>query len=353
MPPKLPTLPQVDIAAGDTTLGTAQLNRSLSHHGAPGTISEQLKVPAAGFKVLIVDDSAIYRKLLEQALSLGSCSVLVAKSGQEAVEILDREHPSLVITDCVMPDLTGIELCQRIRANHELGYTYVILLTSNAEKENVVKGLSAGADDYLTKPFDPDELLARVRVGLRLIDLHRQIEGKNRLLEELALTDPLTGLPNRRAVVSWGSRQLSGAARHGFPFWVVLIDLDHFKDVNDTYGHEAGDAVLRRFSEILKANTRYSDISGRIGGEEFLQVLTHTNEEGVRIVVERIRHQFAEEKFSFGGPAVTVTASLGVAGFSGKAAPEFSELVSRADAALYRAKHLGRNRIEIGVLQPS
>jgi diguanylate cyclase (GGDEF)-like protein len=350
MPHKLPTPPRVETLTADCT---EPLDQSLSHHGAPGTISDQLKVPVTGFKVLIVDDSAIYRKLLEQTLSLGSCSVLVAKSGQEAIETLDREHPSLVITDWVMPDLTGIELCQRIRASNESGYTYVILLTSNSEKENVVKGLSAGADDYLTKPFDPDELLARVRVGLRLIDLHRQIEGKNRLLEELALTDPLTGLPNRRAVVSWGSRQLSGAARHGFAFWVVLVDLDHFKDVNDNHGHEAGDAVLKRFSEILKANTRYSDISGRIGGEEFLQVLTHTDEEGVRIVVERMRRQFAEEKFSFGGPAVTVTASFGVAGFFGKAAPEFSELVSRADAALYRAKHLGRNRIEIGVLQPS
>ncbi|MGD0956801.1 MAG: GGDEF domain-containing protein [Candidatus Acidiferrales bacterium] len=133
----------------------------------------------------------------------------------------------------------------------------------------------------------------------------------------------------------------------------MLIDIDHFKNVNDAYRHEAGDSVLQRFSEILKANTRYSDISGRIGGEEFLQVLTHADEEGVRIVVERMHLQFAEEEFSFGGPAVTVTASFGVAGFSGKAAPEFSELASRADAALCRAKHLGRNRIEIGLLQPS
>jgi len=350
MPPKQPTPPRVETLTADST---EPLDQSLSRHGAPGTISDQLKVPASGFKVLVADDSVVYRRLVERTLSLGSCSVLVAKSGQEAIEILEREHPSLVITDWVMPDLTGIELCQRIRANSESGYTYVIILTSNAEKENVVKGLSAGADDYLTKPFDPDELLARVRVGLRLVDLHRQIEGKNRLLEELALTDPLTGLPNRRAIVTWGSRQLSGAARHGFAFWVVLIDLDHFKNVNDTYGHEAGDTVLKRIAEILKANTRYSDISGRIGGEEFLQVLTHTDEEGVRIVVERIRNQFAEEKFSFGGPAVTVTASLGVAGFFGKTAPDFSELVSRADAALYRAKHLGRNRIEIGLLQPS
>ena len=167
----------------------------------------------------------------------------------------------------------------------------------------VVKGLSAGADDYLTKPFHRDELLARVQVGRRLVDLHRQIEVKNRLLEELALTDALTGLPNRRAIEEWASRQLRGAARHGFPFWVVMIDLDHFKDVNDMYGHDAGDTVLKRFAEILKANTRLSNISGRVGGEEFLQVLTHTDEQAVKIAVERVRKQFEAERFSFGGEA--------------------------------------------------
>jgi len=300
-----------------------------------------------GSKVLIADDSVVYRKLVERTLSVDSCTVLFAKNGQEAIEILDREHPSLVITDWVMPDLTGIELCQRIRAKSDSGHTYIILLTSNAEKENVVKGLSAGADDYLTKPFDPDELLARVRVGHRLVDLHRQIEAKNRLLEELALTDSLTGLPNRRAIVAWASRQLNGAARHGFTFWVALMDLDHFKNVNDSYGHEAGDRVLKEFAEILKAHTRQSDISGRIGGEEFLQVVTHGDEEGIRTLVEHIRCQLAETTFDFGGAPAKVTASFGVAGFFGKNAPEFSELVSRADAALYRAKRLGRNRIEI------
>jgi two-component system, cell cycle response regulator len=300
-------------------------------------------------KVLIADDSAVYRKLIERTLDPESCSVLVAKNGREAIETIEREHPSLVITDWLMPDLTGIELCRKIRADADSAYAYVIILTSNAEKDNVVKGLTAGADDYLTKPFDQGELLARVRVGMRLIDLHRQIEGKNRLLEELALTDSLTGLQNRRAVEAWGGRQLSGAARHGFPLWVVLIDVDHFKKVNDTYGHEAGDTVLKRFAEIIKSHTRYSDISGRIGGEEFVQVLTHSNEEGVRIVVERLRSQFAAEKFDFGGP-VTVTASFGVAGFWGKRAPEFSEIMAKADAALYRAKNLGRNRIEIDPL---
>lgn len=304
----------------------------------------------SGFKVLIADDSAVYRKLVEQTLSQDSCRVLIAKSGREAIEIYEREHPSLVITDWVMPDLTGLELCQQIRAGAQSSYTYVIILTSMSEKDKVVKGLSAGADDYLTKPFHSDELLARVRVGRRLLDLHGQIEAKNRLLEQLALTDALTGLPNRRAIEGWAARQLSGAARHGFSFWVVMMDLDHFKKVNDTYGHEAGDAVLKRFAEILKGNTRLSDIAGRIGGEEFLQVLTHGTAQDVRVVTERIRELFAAERFHFGGALVTVTASLGAAGFHGKTAPEFSQLLSQADAALYRAKHLGRNRIEIDPL---
>lgn len=215
------------------------------------------------FRVLVADDSAVYRKLVEQSLADEDCRVLFASRGKEAIEIFERVRPRLVITDWMMPDLTGIEFCQRIRAGEKSSYTYVIVVTSQAEKDMVVKGLSSGADDYLTKPFDRDELLARVRVGRRLIDLHRQLEAKNQLLEELALTDALTGLPNRRAIEEWALRQLSGAARHGFPLWVVMIDLDHFKRVNDGYGHDAGDRVLKRFADILKRNTRLSNLSGR------------------------------------------------------------------------------------------
>ena len=299
------------------------------------------------FKILIADDSAVYRKLLEQqALSLGT--VLVAKTGREALEIFEREQPALIITDWVMPDATGIELCQRIREAAGSGYTYIIILTSNSEKQNVVKALSAGADDYLTKPFDSDELLARARVGMRLIELHREIGAKNRLLQELALTDSLTDLPNRRAVVDWTERQAGGAARHGFPLWLVLIDLDHFKSVNDNHGHAAGDEVLKRFGAILRSNTRCSDICGRIGGEEFVQVVTHSDENGVRIVTERIRSQLAEQRFRVADTSFNVTASFGISGFSGgPKAPEFEELLKRADGALYQAKKLGRNRVEI------
>ena len=299
-----------------------------------------------GFQALVVDDSAVHLKVLELTLSRAFERVHVARNGREAMEIFERERPVLVITDCVMPDVGGFELCQRIRAAQSF-YVYIIMVTGMTETENVVKGLTAGADDYLTKPFHTEELLARVKVGLRLIDLHRQLEEKNRLLEHFALTDPLTGLPNRRAIEAWAAHELPAAARHGFSFWVVVIDLDHFKRVNDAHGHDAGDSVLQKFGEILKANTRSSDISGRVGGEEFLHVITHADEEHLPMIVERTRAKLMAQTFSFGGSTLTVTASFGVAGFrAGGAAPTFGDLVNRADRALYRAKQLGRNRAE-------
>jgi two-component system cell cycle response regulator len=300
-------------------------------------------------KVLVADDSAVYRKLVEQAFADANYLLLVARSGQEAIDLISEHFPAIVITDWVMPDLSGIELCQRIRAGSQHPYTYVIILTSVSEKENVVRGLAAGADDYLTKPFHPEELLARVEVGRRLVELHRQVAAKNRLLEELALTDSLTCLPNRRAIDEWASRQLSGAARHGFPFWVVMADLDNFKSVNDSSGHDAGDKVLKRFAEILKTNSRRSNICGRIGGEEFLFILTHADKENVASVVERVRRQFEEQDFFFGNRVVKVTASFGISGFQGEQGllpPDFSSLLSQADLALYTAKHRGRNRVE-------
>lgn len=305
------------------------------------------------FKVLVADDSAVYRKLVEQTLDQDQYSILFAKTGQSAIGLFEQHHPALVITDWVMPDLTGIELCQRIRSSLRDSYTYIIILTSVSEKENVVKGLAAGADDYLTKPFDPGELSARVAVGRRMVDLQRQIEAKNRLLRELALTDARTCLPNRRAIEEWSSRQLSGAARHGYSFWVAMADLDNFKRVNDTYGHDAGDAVLKGFGEILKTNSRRSDICGRIGGEEFLLVLTHASEENVRIVVERILQQLRNREFSFDGQTIRVTASFGIAGFQGKVVQEFTKLMNQADEALYAAKRAGRNRIEVSATIPS
>ena len=229
--------------------------------------------------VLAVEDSPFSRRLLEHALSGDSYSLLFAENGKEALHLFKERRPAIVITDWMLPDCSGPELCQQIRAESSDFLSYVILLTSMTEKEDIVRGLSSGADDYLTKPFDRGELLARIGVGRRTVNLHREIDAKNKLLEELAHTDSLTGLPNRRAIEEWASRQLRGAARHGYPLWVVHADLDGFKSINDGYGHEAGDQVLREFATILKENIRASDISGRMGGDEFLMVLTHIQEE--------------------------------------------------------------------------
>lgn len=300
------------------------------------------------FKILVADDSALYRKLLQDNLAKAGYSVLLAEDGREARKALTEHRPSLVITDWEMPDITGIDLCKEIRLHEEL-YTYIIVLTGKAEKEKLIEGLAAGADDYLTKPFHSGELLARVGVGRRVSELHHQIQAKNYLLEELSLTDPLTGLPNRRAIEAWANREVSGAARHGFPFWIVMADLDHFKNVNDTHGHEAGDVVLKRFAKLLKANTRASNMCARLGGEEFVIALTHIDYAGVKIAVERIRNHFQSETFDFGGEVLQVTASFGIAGLQGNTPSNLEELLRDADAALYRAKENGRNRVECAV----
>jgi diguanylate cyclase (GGDEF)-like protein len=297
-------------------------------------------------QILVVDDSPVARKLVEQTLSTEEYSLLFAKTGQEAIDLFAKHHPPLVITDWLMPDFSGVELCARIRGESQGKHTHIILLTGISEKAEVVKALRAGADDYLTKPFHPEELLARTEVGRRTVDLHREIEAKNLLLEQLALTDSLTGLPNRRAIEDWAARQCSGAVRHGYRFWVVMADLDHFKAVNDTYGHAAGDEVLRKSAEVFRASTRFCDMCARSGGEEFLMVLTHVEREGVQIATERVRAAIAAQKFQFDGIEMKLTASFGVACLSDGEALDFKRLVERADQALYRAKRLGRNRVE-------
>lgn len=295
----------------------------------------------------MVDDSPVSRKLVAHALEAGAYSLLFAKTCAEAMQLFKQHSPSIVVTDWMMPDFSGLELCEKIRADGQRGYTYIIVLTGKTEKDSVVRGLAAGADDYLTKPFDPGELLARIGVGCRTVELHHEIDAKNRLLEEMAHTDVLTGLPNRRAVEDWAARQLRGAARHGFPFWVVAADLDCFKKINDGHGHDAGDAVLQKFAEVLKNNTRASDICGRMGGDEFVVVITHVGEEDIQSTVERLREELAALQFPFRGDTASITASFGIAGFVGHDAPAFSVLAQLADKALYAAKRAGGNQVKM------
>jgi two-component system, cell cycle response regulator len=300
------------------------------------------------FKVLIIDDSPVSRKLVELPLAKKQYKLIFAKTGQESTKLFEEQRPDLVILDWGMPNLSGEEMCRRIRASSRDSYCYIIVMPGGTGSDCLVAALNAGADDYLTKPFHRGELMARVAVGIRSIELHRQLKTKTMLMERLALTDALTGLPNRRAIETWAAGQLSGAARHKFSCWVVVADLDHFKQVNDTFGHDAGDAVLQRFSKILKANTRTSDLCGRLGGEEFLLVLTYAAKHDALAVVERIRTELDRTPFTFGGCTVRVTASFGLAGFEGHQKPSiFSKLQALADEALYAAKRAGRNRVEL------
>jgi two-component system cell cycle response regulator len=288
--------------------------------------------------VLVVDDSPVSRKLLEHALAEEPYRVVFACDGAEALHLLEIHRPALIITDWMLPDLTGPELCRAIRARQREDYAYIILLTSNTEKEQVVEGLAAGADDYLTKPFDRSELLARIGVGCRTVQLHGEIAAKNRQLEELVRTDELTGLPNRRALEEYAERQLRSAARHKFEFWLVLADLDQFKEVNDQYGRAAGDAVLRKFADVLKANTRAADFCGRWGGDEFVLAISHVEPRNVGIVLEKLRTGLAREKFEWQHWKTQISASFGIAGFPGGAAPALQELLAHAEIALRKAK---------------
>lgn len=301
---------------------------------------------ARKFTILVADDAPEYRQLVDKTLTKQACSVLFASDGRETMDLFLEHRPDLVIMDWVMPNLGGLELCQRLRAGFGNSYAYIIILTGRAEQSELLAALAAGADDYLTKPFIPDELVARVGVGRRIVEFHREVEAKNRLLKELALTDSLTGLPNRRALEAWAATELTAALRHGFSFWVAMADLDHFKAINDSFGHVAGDQVLKSFAEILKACSRSSDLCCRIGGEEFLVVFTHTDVRGALVAVDRIREQFARQAFTFGARHLAVTASFGIAGID-EEVQDFNQLVMRADSALYCAKRLGRNRVAL------
>lgn len=303
------------------------------------------------YDVLVVDDSPVYRKLVEQVLSSHPYSLMFARDGAEAIKLFEERTPCIVITDWILPDFSGLELCQRIRSDNTRPYTYIIVMTGNTEKGNLVKGLEAGADDYLAKPFDPGEMLARMGVGRRIVDLNRELAAKSQKMEEAARTDPLTGLPNRRAIEEWAARQLRGAARHGFPLWVVLGDIDSFKTINDTFGHDAGDIVLKTFADLLKKYTRAADMCGRLGGDEFVLVVTHVESDKIQDTVNHFRKQFAELSFPLQGQSVQVTASFGAAGVSSNEAHEYNALLRRADQMLYEAKRAGRNCVRVGYPQ--
>ncbi len=298
-------------------------------------------------RILIAEDDAVSRRVLEGFLARWGYEILAVEDGEEAWAALQEENaPQLAILDWMMPHVDGVEVCRRLRQRGPEPYVYVLLLTAKGQKQDIVEGLEAGADDYLTKPFDPGELQARLRTGRRILALQEALISARDALRFQATHDPLTGLWNRLATTNTLRRELARSARQKEPVSVALADLDHFKAVNDTYGHLSGDAALREASGRIVSAVRAYDTVGRYGGEEFLLVLPECDLQGAILLAERIRENFARKPFDLPDGHISLNLSLGVAGLETKSGMEPNALIWAADQALYRAKARGRNCVE-------
>jgi len=300
-------------------------------------------------RILIAEDDVTSRLILENMLTKWGYDVVSATDGNDAWEKLQEENsPRLVILDWMMPGMEGIEICRKIRENAKSKdqYTYVTLLTAKESKENIVTGMDAGADDYITKPFDQHELRVRVRAGQRIVQLQSELlEAKKDLLLQ-SRTDPLTGVLNRRAILSLIESELSRSKRENSNISISMLDLDHFKKINDTYGHLLGDAVLRDCINRVGNSIRKYDSIGRFGGEEFIVVLPGSAQKDALCIAERIRTSIIEKDVNVDDVSIPFTISQGLATSNGDITVD--NLIAVADEALYRAKENGRNRVEAG-----
>jgi len=295
-------------------------------------------------RVLIAEDDCTTRKILTGVLKNNGHEVVEAMNGTDALQLLKQpDAPMLAIVDWIMPEMDGLEVLRRVRAFQTERPTYIIMLTIKGEKPDIIAGLDAGADDYLPKPFDHGELCARVEVGRRLIEMRNHLlEARNALAHE-ATHDPLTGMLNRRAILNYLHKELSRARRHGDLIGVGICDIDHFKQVNDNYGHQTGDEVLCGLSHIMSESIREYDYLGRIGGEEFLVITPMKTGTDPVFVFGRLCRQIAEGFIMTRSGALSVTVSIGVACATNESTVD--DLLEAADAALYRAKDEGRNRV--------
>jgi diguanylate cyclase (GGDEF)-like protein len=295
-------------------------------------------------RILIAEDDRTSRSILTAILKKWGYDPVVAVDGDAAWDILRRDDaPRLVLLDWNMPGMDGLEVCRLIRRNDSPNPPYVIMLTGRGEKSDIVQGLDAGANDYICKPYDNDELMARIHVGRRMVELQTALVEARDTMAHQALYDALTGIFNRRAILEALEREISRARREGGTVSVGMLDIDHFKKINDTYGHQVGDEVLIGFVRTVRRNLREYDVTGRYGGEEFLLIAPGPKDEPFAGVYERVRSQVAATSLETTAGPISITVSIGTV--TGSGASTTDEMLRLADSALYRAKTQGRNRV--------
>lgn len=314
----------------------------------PGQL--HIKGEALTVRVLIADDNPSFRKILKSLLFKWNYEVIEAEDGEHAWDILqDKASPRLVLADWMMLGLNGPDLCRRLRESGDNGYHYIILLTGKDSKEDIIAGLNAGADDYITKPFLPQELEVRLRVGARILALQESLEEALEMQRYQAQHDSLTGLLNQRETLRVLEQELGRAERQDACLAVFMVDVDNFKKVNDMYGHVAGDAVLVEVAKRMKKTIRLYDHIGRYGGDEFLLVLPGCSEEKAVQSANRLRVMIQTHPVLFQDQTISLTISLGVAFNRIGERTERIDIVQAADWALYQAKQKGRNRVETAI----
>ena len=302
-------------------------------------------MPEKTFRVAIVDDDAAIRRLVHLYLSRAGYEVTEFATGKQARAELVRFPWDLAILDRRLPDMDGVVLCHQLKGHAELRNRYIIMLTGEDEAEDKILGFELGADDYITKPFQPAELLARIRAAKRIIDLQKELMESNRRLELLSITDGLTKLHNHRHFQDELSRAFEESQRYHRPLSLVIADLDFFKKINDTHGHAVGDEVLKAVSAIFQQSIRSTDLAARYGGEEFALMLPETELQDAVAFAEKLRSIVASSPMETQAGPIQLTISLGVASVPHSLIHSPKELIVTADKALYRAKKNGRNQV--------
>lgn len=306
---------------------------------------------ADSFTILLAEDEEISRRLTEKILLTAGLKVTWAENGLEAFRLFKKQFFPIVLSDWMMPEMDGLELCRAIRSTPTSGYVYIILLTARDTKDDIIAGLEAGADDYLAKPFNPGELNARIKTGMRILRLERSLKQANEKIKKLSVTDSLTGCYNKGYLNERLPKEIKYALRYEHPLSLIICDIDHFKEVNDTFGHQAGDEVLKQFTHCIQKSFREKiDWLARYGGEEFILVLPETDVNGAGVLAERLREKITQLKTTIDNKNIAISASFGVTGFGHpKTALTISAetMIAKADQLLYQAKKEGRNKTKV------